>query len=46
MERGSFPEGREGIEGPAADAQDRPVWEKDSLALSQAAGNMCPHHSL
>lgn len=28
VERGSFPEGREGIEGPAADGPDRPVWEK------------------
>lgn len=28
VERGSFPESRERIEGHAADGPDRPVWEK------------------
>ena len=45
MERGSFPEGREGregpaVEGPSADRSDRPAWEKTPGLPQQGAG-MC-----
>ena len=47
MERGSFPEGREGregpaVEGPSADLSDRPAWEKTPGLPQQGAGNVCP----
>lgn len=46
-ERGSFPEGREGregpaAEGPAADCPDCPAWEKTPGLPQQGAGNVFP----